>query len=197
MVIYALILAILVSLIVFLYVNHNVRIQNENALHTMRARALYIYGAEANIIGYYFEEYLQTLDNDIYNKAGWAIHRLTIAGDALIQGVSEESGAMYYELKRTADNMEWNFVYDPYIPKNTTIIDLVKQPLHEISEAFIGDFSRLKNKDPIEYLEELSQLGIRPNANEVIGYCEQIQEIFSQFKQDEVNTTFPSISLYI
>jgi len=187
MIIYALILTILVSLIVFLFVNHNyyvnVRIQNENALHTMRARALYIYGAEANLIVYHFEEYLQTLDNDTHKEAGWAIYRLTIAGEALIQGVSEESGAMYYELKRTADSMEWNFVWDFSIRKNTTMIDLVKQPLHQISEAFIGSFDMIENKDPIEHLEELSQLGITPNANEVIGYCEQIQEIFSQFKQ--------------
>ena len=185
MIVYALILIIIVSLIVFLYVNHNyyvnVRIQNENALHTMRGRALYIYGAEANLIVYHFEEYLQTLDNDTHKEAGWAIHRLTIAGEALIQGVSEESGAMYHELKRTADSMEWKFVHEFSIRKNTTMIDLVKQPLHQISEACIRSFSMLKNKDPIEYLEEKSQLGDTPNANEVIGYCEQIQEILNLF----------------
>jgi len=183
-IIYALILAILVSLIIFLYVNYyvNVRIQNENALNTMRGRALYIYGAEANLIVYHFEEYLQTLDNDTYKEARWAIHKLTIAGDALIQGVSEESGAMYYELKRTADSMDWKFGHNPSIRKNTTIIDLVKQPLHQISEACLRYSEGVKNKDPIEYLEELSQLYDKPNANEVIGYCEQIQEILGPYE---------------
>jgi len=148
----------------------------------MRARVLYTYGSEAGFIVRHFEKYLQTLDNDTYQEAEWATYRLKIAGDALTQGVNEESGAMYHELARTARILEWEF--SPFrLPsgrQNTTIIDNAMEPLDQISQAILsGSFSHLKNKDPIEHLEELSQLGLAPNANEIIGYCEQIQEIFS------------------
>jgi len=172
-VVFVLAIALIISVIFNLHYYVNLRIKNENVLHTIRARALWTYGAEAYMIVHHFGEYLQTLNNDTYQEAQWAIYRLTVAGDALTQGVNEESGTMYYELKRTADRMEWCFVHDPSGRMNTTKIDLTLEPLNQISQAVTGPFDHLKNKDPIAHLEDSRAGGV----DEVINYCRQIQEI--------------------
>lgn len=166
--------ALIVSVIFNLHYYVNLRVENENVLHNMRARALTGYGSEVGLVAHYLEEYLETEDFDIiWPEIGWSIHRATVQADILTQGLSEESGLMYYELKRTAWNL-WSYFYYPeiYGPFNTTEVEIIAQALSAISDAFIDLYS-IQNEDPLEVLEEPP----RPGVDALINYCQQIQEI--------------------
>lgn len=169
--------ALIISVIFNLHYYVNLRVENENVLHNMRARALWTYGAEVGMVAHYLEEYLQTQDYDIYKEATWAIYRAKMQGDILTQRTNEESELMYHELKRTAWTLEGYFVHNHYGPINTTEVETIIHSLRAISNAITSDFDLLRNEDPLEHLEEYSRLGIGPGVDEVINYCQQIQEI--------------------
>ena len=168
-VVFVLAIALIISVIFNLHYYVNLHIKNENILHTIRARALWTYGSEVSVMAYFLNEYLETLDYDLIDKeVNWGIARAIREADIFTQGLSEDSGLMYYELSRTARALENYFVWEIYGSLNTTKIETIAQALEGIPVAFFG-FDMLKNKDPLEYLSP-SEVG------EVISYCRQIQE---------------------
>ena len=167
---YVLIVALIVALLTSTYYYVNLRIKNENILHTIRARALETYGAEVERIAHYLREYLETFDSDIYQEAEWALYRAKLQAEICTQGLSEDSGLIYYELSRTANTLRGYFVYGYYGPINTTKVETIAQALDVIGRTLIVGVAGAKNVDPLEYLSQ-------SEVNEVINYCRQIQEI--------------------
>ena len=162
--------ALIISVIFNLHYYVNLRIDNENVLHNMRARALASYASEVVTVAYFLEEYLETLDINIIDKqVSWGIARAVVEADICTQGVSEDSAPLYYELRKTAHVMENYFVHDLYGPINATKVESIAELLYKIGSPFAG-FDLLKNKDPLKNL-------YNSDVNEVISYCRQIQEI--------------------
>jgi hypothetical protein len=169
---------LIISVIFNVHYYVNLRRQNENVLHNMRGRALWTYASEVVTVAYFLDEYLETLDSDLLDKeVSWGIARAMREADILIQGLSEDSGLIYYELRRTAWALESYFV-GPYARAriNTTKVATIAQALRAIHDPFV-DFDMLKNEEPIERLEEYSRAGFCISVDEVISYCQQIQEI--------------------
>lgn len=162
--------ALIISVILNLHYYVNLRRESENVLHNMRARALASYGGEVVTIAYFLEEYLETSDLDIIDKqVSWGIARAQWEADICIQGLSEGSGLMYYELRHTVHVLENYFVWKINGPLNKTKVENIAQSLYVIGTTFSG-FDLLKNKDPLEMLSSSS-------VDTVNNYCRQIQEI--------------------
>jgi hypothetical protein len=163
--------ALVISVMLNLHYYVNLRRENESVLHNMRAWALASYGSEAVTAAYFLEEYLETLDLDIIDEeVAWGIFRAELEADICTQGLSEDSGLMYYELRRTTHVLENYFVWGDKT-FNTTKVETIAQSLRVIGYAFAG-FDLLTNKDP---LEELSPSGV----DTVNNYCRKIQETVS------------------
>lgn len=163
------IVALVVSLMFNLHYYVNVSRKNENVLHNMRARALASYGGEVAAVAYFLEEYLETLDLDIIDKeVSWGVARAEWEADICCQGLSRDSGLMYYELRETAFQLTIYFVWGS-APFNTTKVKIIAEALYQIGRAFSG-LDMIQNEDPLNNLFQLS-------VDEVIGYCRQIQEI--------------------
>lgn len=171
--------ALMISVIFNLHYYVNLRRENENVLNTIRARALWTYAAEAGMVALHLEEYLQTQNYNIYKEATWAIYRAKVQADILSKGVSEETGLMYYELKRTAWALENYLIFQngALNTTNTANVETIIQLLRAIKDAIKSDLDHLENEDPLEHIETLSRLGISPGVDEVINYCQQIQDI--------------------
>jgi len=165
--------ALIISVVFNLHYYVNLRREDENVLHNMRARALAVYGGEVSAVAYFLEGYLDTLNLDLVEQeVAWGIARTEWAAEICTQGLSENSGSMYYKLYGTARELENYFVWQIYGPINTTKVEIIAQALSAISDAFAG-FDLIRNKDPLEALEEPP----RPGVDTVINYCQQIQEI--------------------
>lgn len=166
----------LITLAIFSGYQMNLLKEKENALNNMRARALWTLGSEMAGVAHFLHECVDTLDYELITKeVRWAVARMVRETYICKQGLSEDSGLMYYELSRMAWHLEHYFLYTEE-PFNITNVETIANLLPKIAEAF-GDFDMLRNKNPIEYLEELSRAGITPSVDEVIDYCKQIQEI--------------------
>lgn len=166
--------ALMVSAI-FSYWRVNMLREKENILHNMRAQALWTFGSEVVTVAYFLDEYVKTMDYDLIDKeVTWGIERAIREANICKQGLSENSGLIYYELGRTAWKLESYFVWGRSI--NISRVQTTAQLLYDIGDAF-SDFDLLKNKNPLEHLEELSRAGITPSVDEIIDCCKQIQEI--------------------
>lgn len=161
--------ALVISVILNLYYYVSLSRENENILNNMRARALASYGGEVAAVAYFLEEYLETLDLELIDKeVSWGLWRAELEAEICIQGLSKDSGLMYYELRLTAFKLRNYFDFESgYL--NITNVETISQLLYALSGAFFG-FEAVQNKDP---LEVLSPSGV----NKVINYCQQIQEI--------------------
>jgi hypothetical protein len=170
--------ALIISLAFNLHYYVNLRRENQNMINTIRARALWTYGAEIGMVAIYLEEYLDTLNFDIIDQeVHWAIYRAKVQADLLKEGLTEDSGLMYYELSRTIRTLENYFVYDVYGPVNATKVEFIIQSLKAIKNTITSDFDIIENEDPLDHLEKYSRLGIGLSVDEVINYCQQIQEV--------------------
>ena len=165
--------ALIISVIFNVHYYVNVRIENKNVLHNMRARALASYSGEVVTVANFLEEYLKTLDHNIIDKqVSWGIARAVIEADICTQGVIEDSAPLYYELRKTARSLENYFVHELYGPINATKVKRIVELLYETGSPFAG-FDLLKNEDPLENL-------YNSDVNTVINNCRQIQEIVKQ-----------------
>ena len=164
------IVALIVSLMFNLHYYVNLSRENKNVLHNIRARALASYGSEVVAVAYFLEECLETLDLDIIDKeVSWGLWRAEIEADVCCQGLSRDSGLMYYELRETAFQLTNYFVWGSSGVFNTTKVEIIAEALYHIGYSFSG-LDHIQNKDPLDCLYQSSM-------DEVIGYCRQIQEI--------------------
>jgi len=164
--------ALIISLLFNLHYYATLRVENENLLHTIRARALWTYGDEAGRVADLLEEWLETQNFDIYEEALSAIYRTGVQAGILTQGLSEESAPMYYELKSTAWTLHhyfW-FALGPGAI-NLTKVGIFAQALDSIGSTIsLGSFDVIKNKDPLEVLSQ-------SDINKIVNCCQQIQEM--------------------
>jgi len=165
------IVALIVSLVFNLHYYVNVSRENENVLNNMRSLALATYGGEVVEVAYFLEEYLETLDLDIIDEeVSWGLWKAEIEAEICCQGLSRDSGLMYYELRETAFQLTRYFVWGS-APFNTTKVKIIAEALYQIGYAFSGlDIRDGDGEDPFDRLYQSS-------VDEVIGYCRQIQEI--------------------
>lgn len=164
--------ALIISLLYNVYYKKK-RVENENLLHTIRASALWIYGAEVGQVAYDLEEYLETQSYDIYQRVTMTMDRARVQGNILTQGLTEESAQMYYELKEAAVTVHVYLInaLSHVGSFNLTTIGLFAQALDSISSTINhGNFLTIRNKDPLEVLSQT-------DVDEIIHYCKQIQEI--------------------
>lgn len=162
--------ALVISVVLNLHYYVSLGRENENVIHNMRARALASYGGEVVAIAYFLEEYFDTLDLDIIDKeVSWGIARARWEAAICTQGLSEDSGLMYYELRHTVHVLESYFVWKIYGPLNKTEVENIAQSRYIIGTTFSG-FYVLKNKDPLEVLSQT-------DVDNVINHCRQIQGI--------------------
>jgi len=163
------IVALVVSLMFNLHYYVNISRENENVLNNMRGLALSAYGGDVIEVAYFLEEYLETLNLDIIDKeVSWGIRRVEIEADICCQGLSRDSGLMYYELRETAFQLERYFRFSRGL-FNTTKVKIIAGALYQIGHAFWG-LDIIDGKDPLDRLYQSS-------VDEVISYCRQIQEI--------------------
>ncbi len=163
------IVALVVSLMFNLHYYVNLRRENENVLNNMRSLALSAYGGEVVEVAYFLEEYLETLDLDIIDKeVSWGLGKAEWEAEICCQGLSRDSGLMYYELRETAFQLNRYFEFSGGV-FNTTKVKIIAEALYQIGHAFWG-LDMIQNEDPLNNLFQSS-------VDEVIGYCRQIQEI--------------------
>ena len=104
--------SLVISVILNLHYYVNMHQENQNVLCNMRARALASYGSEVVTVAYFLEEYLATLNLDIIDKeVSWGLVRAEWEAEICTQGLSEDSGIMYYELRSTASKLTGYFVW--------------------------------------------------------------------------------------
>jgi len=162
------IVALIVSLMFNLHYYVNLSRENENVLNNMRSLALSAYGGEVVAVAYFLEEYLETLDLDIIDKeVSWGLGKAEWEAEICCQGLSRDSGLMYYELRETAFQLNRYFELSGGL-FNTTKVKIIAETLYKIGRAFWG-LDIIDNKDPLDRLHQSS-------VDEVIGYCRQIQE---------------------
>lgn len=163
------IVALIVSLMFNLHYYVNVSRENENVLNNMRSLALATYSGDVVGVAYFLEEYLETLDYDIIDKeVSWGLGKAEWEADICCQGLSRDSGLMYYELRETAFQLA-NYFVGPNSPFNTTKVKIIAETLYQIGRAFWG-LDIINGKDPLDRLYQ-------SRIDEVVGYCRQIQEI--------------------
>jgi hypothetical protein len=135
----------------------------------MRARVLASYGSEAVATSFFLEKYLRTLDPDIiHEEVYWGIARAIWEADTCVQGLDQDSGLIYYELKGVALALGFFFVdIDGYA--NTTKVQVIAQLLNSIGKPFSG-LDMLENKDPLQNLYDA-------DVSTIIAKCNQLIEI--------------------
>jgi len=164
-----LIVALIVSLVFNLHYYVNVSRENEKVLNNMHSLALATYSGDVVAVAYFLQEYLKTMDYDIIDKeVRWGLGRAEWEAEICCQGLSRDSGLMYYELRETAFQLA-NYFVGPNSPFNTTKVKIIAETLYQIGYAFFG-LDITDGEDPID---RLHQSGV----DEVIGHCRQIQEI--------------------
>ena len=164
------IVALIVSLMFNLHYYVNVSRENEKVLNNMRSLALAAYGSEVVEVAYFLEKFIESQNYTIIREeVRWGLWRAEREADVCCQGLSRDSGLIYYELRKTADQLTNHFVWGSHAPFNTTRVKIIADTLFEIGYAFSG-LSIIDNKDPLDRLYQSS-------IDEVIGYCRQIQEI--------------------
>ena len=143
--------------------------QNQNTFNNMRARALASYGSELVTMEVFLEKYLDTRDYDIIqHEVWWGIARSIWTADVCVQGLDQDSGLIYYELKGVGLAIELFFVYSSGVT-NTTKVQVIAGLLGSIGRPFSGlDIS--ENEDPLQHL-------IESDVDTVISQCRQLRDL--------------------
>ncbi len=143
----------------------NLRVQDNNTVNNMRAKALYIYGYKFGSLAYHLEKYATTSEPDIRQEMMSDLKVLGEVVNLLIQGPRQP----FYDVLVYTASAAGDFIEFQLARANATLVADVVELLREIGSAF-WEIDLLKDEDPIQHLGSST-------INTVTSKCEQLQAL--------------------
>jgi hypothetical protein len=160
--------ALAALLILNLYFYLYMRVQSENVVNNMMARALASYSGQIDTAEYFLNQYLDTKNRSLLeNEASWCAYSAELAADVCRQGSNEEMYSQLWSAAVAVQGFGSDYVGEGGTVNDTKLTTAISA-LDHVWRFFSG-FELLKDENPVEYLTKV--VGANATAT-VIYYCQ-------------------------